>query len=1513
MKKCWILAVTVMIVCMILPVGIQAASVQVPTKAEVTADCVADYLTTLPVSDADWAAAAAATDYTKAVYANMRVAPAVTWSYDEASKIFTLNVSASSGWGWASNVHGYNVADVKAGTAMPAGIVVTKADGKTVVPYTSHNLLNNGSNLRPIGRGFVDPLTLTFENVETVEDMILWLCGTGSATKRTAKITIDFQDASAEPSEIASGTCGENLTWVLTDDGTLTISGTGAMAEWNSTSAVPWYSYSNSIEKVVIESGVTSVGKYAFYSCSKIYQVTIPEGVTSIGHAAFFHCNLIEEITIPASVTSIASGPFGQCYSLKNITVSENNAHYCDENGVLFNKVKTELVRYPAGKTETAYTIPAGVVSIGSQAFRGAVFTEITIPDTVTSIESSVFFGCTKLTGITIPASVTSIDFSLFDYCTALTSITVASANAKYCDIDGVVFSKDKTTIHEYPAGKAATEYVIPSSVTSIGNYAFSYCTNLAGITVPDSVTSIGKNAFSGCKNLAGISIPSSVTSIGWYAFSNCSILTSVTIPDSVTSIGNHAFSFCSSLTSVTIPAGVTSIGFNVFNRCTNLSSVTILNSDAVIDANAFNYCPNLTLTGYTGSTAETYANANNIPFVSLGQVPVLTVASGTCGENLTWVLTDDGTLTISGTGEMTKWNGTAQVPWDSYRKAIKQVVIESDVTSIGGGAFSNCMSLTAITIPDSVTSIGDGAFSSCTSLTGITVDDANANYCDIDGVLYTKDMTVLHTYPCGKTASSYAIPDSVSSIGPSAFWDCGKLTDITIPGNVTFIGATAFTGCDGLTAITIPASVTSIGRNAFQNCEKLTDITVDSGNANYCDIDGVLYTKDMTVLHTYPYGKTASSYVIPDSVTSIGDFAFVNCKKLTDITIPSSVTSIGGYAFSNCSSLVGITIPDSVTSIGDNAFRNCRNLTSVTIPDSVTSIGWYAFSNCSILTSVTIPDSVTSIGNYAFQSCTNLSSVTILNSDAVINKYVFNYCPNLTLTGYTGSTAETYASANNIPFVSLGYLPITGVKLDKKVLSMFEGGTGTLTATVIPSSAANKAVIWSSSDETVVSVSDGKVTALKPGTAVITAATVDGGFSDTCTVTVYTVKKGQSASGEVLPGTPAIDGKVDDVYKQSLTILSGDYPMQVIAGHNEGWDMTMTATTYALYDDDYLYICSDVKDDDVVSPADSYMAGTNPYNMDGIEYRLCMTEGNTVKVSVDAFGKRCFGLAAHELLFDYSTIRYKTTVTDDGYVLELAIPREGIFAMPDDGPFGIKVQLGDLKAEAAGTKPKEKANFFAWLPVPDGDEGITMPVNYTVSSKSAETGDSDVTISTEAPDFAVKGSTFTYTVSLAGTYDGFSFDLYPADGMRITGITAANSSINVDAYADHWMVSVLGGMDRSNADKETIVTVTAEVSEDALIGWRELSLSNVMISTASGDKATVAYDYASIAVYNQLLGDINGDLLFDYYDVAKLYAYYRSKTTLDPWIFTDINGDGVFDYYDVAKLYAVHRGKSTF
>ena len=338
------------------------------------------------------------------------------------------------------------------------------------------------------------------------------------------------------------------------------------------------------------------------------------------------------------------------------------------------------------------------VTSIGSEAFYGCSgLTSVTIPNSVTSIGDWAFAYCTGLTSVTIPNSVTSIGYAVFAGCTGLTSISVDASNQNYCDMDGVLFNKEQTTLIQYPAGKS-TEYSIPNSVTEIGYDAFYGCSGLTSVTIPNSVTSIGGYAFCECTGLTSVTIPNSVTSIGGYAFAFCSGLTSVTIPNSVTEIGDDAFYSCTGLTSVTIPNSVTSIGEDAFSGCTGLTSVTIPNSVTSIGSRAFAYCTNLPV-------------IDNIRYADTYLVEAV-----------------DKTLSTYTIKDGTKW--------------------------IGSSAFRGCTGLTSVTIPNSVTEIGGAAFAYCTGLTSVTCEASTPPACG-SNVFYEVDKSI-PLYVPAKSVEAY-------------------------------------------------------------------------------------------------------------------------------------------------------------------------------------------------------------------------------------------------------------------------------------------------------------------------------------------------------------------------------------------------------------------------------------------------------------------------------------------------------------------------------------------------------------------------------------------------------------------------------------------------------------------------------------------------------------------------------------------------------------------------------------
>ena len=462
---------------------------------------------------------------------------------------------------------------------------------------------------------------------------------------------------------IDEGTCGEDLTWSLNEDGTLDISGTGAMTEYSSSEKAPWDEYREDISSVVVEDGVTGIGGYAFYRCSNLTGITLSEDLTAIGQYAFSQCGKLTDVTIPDDVTDIGAYAFQDCDALTEIT------------------------------------IPAGVTKIGSAPFGG---------------------------------------------CDSLAKIQVSAENTKFTsDASGVLFDKAKTVLIQAP-GKIEGDYIIPDTVTGIGPAAFVSCANLSGVTIPDSVTDIDARAFGDCKGLTEILFEGLAPDIAADAFSN-------------------------------------------------------------VTATAAYHASNGTWTedkllSYGGTlTWEPY---------------VLTVAEGTCGESLSWELTDDGILTISGTGAMEDYTSNG-MPWYNYRAQITGVIVEEGVTGIGARAFYQCTKLTGVSIPESLTGIGTSTFYGCSALTQIN------------------------------------LPEAVTKIGAYAFYDCSSLTNVTIPEKVTEIGDYLFYSCDSLAKITIPEAVTEIRESAFQDCLNLTDITF-CGKAPA--IDDTAFT-GVTAAAFYPLG----------------------------------------------------------------------------------------------------------------------------------------------------------------------------------------------------------------------------------------------------------------------------------------------------------------------------------------------------------------------------------------------------------------------------------------------------------------------------------------------------------------------------------------------------------------------------------------------------------------------------------------------------------------------------------
>ena len=307
---------------------------------------------------------------------------------------------------------------------------------------------------------------------------------------------------------------------------------------------------------------------------------------------------------------------------------------------------------------------------------------------------------------------------------------------------------------------------------------------------------------------------------------------------------------------------------------------------------------------------------------------------------------------------------------------AIPSVIRDKEVKRIAPYAFEDCNVLKRITIPSTLTGIGEQSFTSCSALESIEVDKSNSTYSSEKGVLFSKDKTSLYVYPSNKLDETYTIPNSVAYVYSFAFFVNKNITNITIPENVEAIGKAAFFGCENIERIMIPKNVESIGSAAFSSCRSLKTIDVAKDNPSYREIDGALFTSDMSILIGYPSGKTDTTYIVPNGVKYVGDWVFSECYRLVNITLPDELLVIGGSAFYACTGLKSITIPNSVKYIGGIAFELCENIQTITIPSGVEEIGEETFMQCTSLKSINIPKSVTKIGNSAFDCCDSLTDV---------------------------------------------------------------------------------------------------------------------------------------------------------------------------------------------------------------------------------------------------------------------------------------------------------------------------------------------------------------------------------------------------------------------------------------------------------------------------------------------------------------------------------------------------------
>ena len=747
------------------------------------------------------------------------------------------------------------------------------------------------------------------------------------------------------------------------------------------------------LTSINIPNSITSIKTYTFYGCSSLTSITIPNSITSIGYGAFAYCTGLTSVTIPESVTSIDDGAFNSC---NNLTTLHFNAIHCDFN-------LEQYVVFP--NTINNVIIGENVEKIPNNFLNHSKITNVTIPNSVDTIEYWAFGNCSLLTDVTLGSDLVSLGYNAFGEDSNLIRLNYNATNCTSFNQDAFANAKRISTINignnveTIPAYFAynldsLTYVTIPANVTSLGNYAFYDCDNLASVTCnAQTAPALGSYAFSSNYYYNTLSIPycnvdqesysswsnrfyyiqSSHNGLAYEVISGTNNLkvigladgsiTNLVIPATVecngtiynvTSIDQYAFYNCSGLTSVTIPNSVTSIGNSAFENCSGLTDVTF---------------PENVNIGYDA-------------FYNAGVPAIITIDSVTYRVTSTYTEDFECGLITFHIGDSTYTPTEAMVSdCDNNRNGhvdiLSSVEINGNtypVTTIGDMAFGSCSSLTSVNIPNGITSIGYLSFYNCSSLTSVV------------------------------------IPNSVTSIGVSnysyfyeavgAFEYCTSLTEVTLPENATIPSSTfRYAGIkptiitDGVTYKVFP--IYNPGNYTFENSDYrgMGLITFHIGDSTYAPTEAYVYVCDESRsghLNIPSSVEFAGNYY---TVTSIDYEAFYNCSSLTSVTIPESITTIGYSAFENCTGLATLNFNavncSNFSNGSSHPFYNC-SISTINIGDSVERIPAYFAYNLDSLTSVTIPNSVTSIGNSAFRDCSSLTSITLPNSITYIGYSAF-------------------------------------------------------------------------------------------------------------------------------------------------------------------------------------------------------------------------------------------------------------------------------------------------------------------------------------------------------------------------------------------------------------------------------------------------------------------------------------------------------------------------------------------
>ncbi len=636
--------------------------------------------------------------------------------------------------------------------------------------------------------------------------------------------------------EVARGTCGENLTWKLGEDGLLTISGTGDMENYTGASATeyaPWEAHKADITAISLPEGLTSIGTYAFYGLEHVTSVMLPESIVTVGDRAFYSCSGLTSVKFSGNLEQIGKYVFYGCDALTTATINADGPYSID-----FGAFST------SGLTHIKLS---GGVTLLDRAFAYAdnLTTVEFMGDPPASIHKNAFQNISAT--CRYPADNTNWDYDIMlDYGGDL---KWATGDIIDCGrlADGYVWtlSEDYTLTL---IGSGDMDDL--SSDTTHPWYA--YRDTVREVVLPEGMTRIGSCAFYGFNAVSSIDLPESLTAIGASAFEGWRALTAIEFPENLASLGAHIF-YGSAVAEITFTGDAPAFASPTFNGVTAIATYP-----------ASKNWPADALQDYHG----------DITWVSDSAL-----ATGKCGVNLAWVLDENDTLTISGTGDMDHY-AYSTVPWADYRTSVKAVVLEEGVTSIGNYAFNGMTALTSVSVAATVTSVGEFAFMNCTKLPSVTIPAA------------VKSIGQ-YAFACCSDLRSVTLSKGLETIGNSAFYNCSGLQSINLPSTLTSIGSAAFAYCNNLTSLAIPEGITTIEAETFSQCHALTDLELPEGLVTIGD--SAFHTTSLTTL------------VLPDTLETLDASAFANGSALTAVVIPADLGYIAYSAFEDCATLADV------------------------------------------------------------------------------------------------------------------------------------------------------------------------------------------------------------------------------------------------------------------------------------------------------------------------------------------------------------------------------------------------------------------------------------------------------------------------------------------------------------------------------------------------------------------------------------------------------------------------------